>query len=196
MGAVRAFFAVLPPDEVREGVAAAVGRLRDAAGADAWRWTHPHMLHLTLAFLGELPAPREDDLIDAAQAWAWRQHPLAMRWANAGAFPDPATARVMWVGVADAAARTRCAQWARELRAAGAHVGARPDGGRFRPHVTVARARRPVRAGRWVQALDAYGSDPFVVERVVLIASHLNAGVDARYEVRCTFRLGGGSATD
>lgn len=187
---MRAFFAVLPPDDVRDGLAAAVERLQDADTDRAWRWTHPHMLHLTLAFLGDVPDGREDDLAEAATAWAWRRHPLTMRWAHAGAFPDPSAARVMWVGVGDDDARRQCAGWARELQALASHVGSRPDGGRLRPHITVARSRRPVRAGRWVQALDAYASDAFVVGRVALVASHLNAGIDGRYEVRRTFSLG------
>ena len=41
-------------------------------------------------------------------------------------------------------------------RSAAAKAGCEVDGGRFHPHVTLARTRRPVQATRWLRVLDAY----------------------------------------
>jgi 2'-5' RNA ligase len=78
------------------------------------------------------------------------------------------------------------------LRDLASHAGADVDGQRFTPHITVARSPRRVKAGRWVQSLDAYESPEFLVEEVALIRSHLGEGPgrSPRYEVRESLRLG------
>lgn len=189
---MRAFFAVLPPTEVLEDLAAYLEPRRDADTERVWRWTRTQHLHLTLAFLADLPDWREEELIASGEEWAARQHPVRMSWGRAGAFPDPGAAKVMWVGVTGEDARQELVGWSRALRDQANHAGAEVDGQRFTPHVTVARSARRVSAGRWVQALDAYESPEFVVSEVALVQSHLGEGPgrSPRYEVRHTFTLG------
>lgn len=189
---MRAFFAVLPPEDVLEDLAAYLEPRRDADTDRTWRWTRTQHLHLTLAFLGDLPDHREDELIESASEWASRQRPVSMSWGRAGAFPDPGAARVMWIGVTDEEVGRELTAWSRALRDLSSHAGADVDGQRFSPHVTVARSARRVRAGRWVQTLDAYESPAFDVAEVALIQSHLGEGPgrSPRYEVRHTFALG------
>lgn len=189
---MRAFFAVLPPPEVLEHLASYLAPRRDADTERTWRWTRTEHLHLTLAFLADLPEDREDELIASATEWGRRQRPVRMSWGRAGAFPDPGAAKVMWLGVPDERVGRELGSWSRELRDAASHAGARVDGQRFTPHVTVARSARRVRAGRWVQALDAYESPTFEVTEVALIQSHLGQGPGGspRYEVRHRFTLG------
>ena len=188
---MRAFFAVLPPPEVLEHLAAHLEPRRDADTDRTWRWTRTHHLHLTLAFLADLPDWTEEQLVADAHEWAARQEPVRMSWAGAGAFPDPGGAKVLWVGVAGELARSRLTAWSRGLRDLASHVGADVDGQRFTPHVTVARSPRKVTAGRWVQALDAYESPEFLIDQVALVQSHLGGpGRSVRYEVREAFPLG------
>ena len=189
---MRAFFAVLPPPAVLEDLAGYLEPRRDADRERTWRWTRPQHLHLTLAFLAHLPEHREDDLAEAAAQWAARQRPVRMRWGRAGAFPSPAAARVMWIGVTGAGAEAKLTGWSRAVRDLSSHSGAEVDGQRFVPHVTVARSARRIRAGRWVQSLDAYESPEFEVSHIALIRSHPGEGPgrSPRYEVRQTLRLG------
>ena len=181
---MRAFFAVLPPAEVLDDLAGYLEPRRDADTDRVWRWTRTQHLHLTLAFLGDLPDWREDEVIAAATQWAGRQRPVTMRWGGAGAFPDPGAAKVMWIGVTEEDVGRELTSWARALRDLASHAGADVDGQRFTPHVTVARSARRVRAGRWVQSLDAYESPEFTVEDVALVESHLGEGPgrSPRYE--------------
>ncbi|QDO86916.1 RNA 2',3'-cyclic phosphodiesterase [Ornithinimicrobium ciconiae] len=188
---MRAFFAVLPPPEVLEDLAAYLEPRRDADTERTWRWTRTHHLHLTLAFLGELPEHREEELVTAAKEWAARQHPVRMSWGRSGAFPDPGGAKVIWIGVTPEDAGRDLSAWSRALRDLSSHAGADVDGQRFTPHITVARSPRRVPAGRWVQALDAYESPEFLVEEVALVQSHLGGpGRSVRYEIRHTLPLG------
>ena len=78
------------------------------------------------------------------------------------------------------------------VRAAANKAGAPADGGRFRPHLTLARMNRPVEATRWVRALSAYRSPEFWVTDVALVQSHLGEGPGnrPRYEVLRRFALG------
>lgn len=189
---MRAFLAVVPPADVLDDLldhlrprAEADRAARHRGGAD-WRWTRPEHLHLTLAFLPHLPEHREEELAERLDDWAARRAPVPMRLAGAGAFPDPGSARVLWVGVQGLEAREALGRWAARLRDLASHCGASPDGRRFTPHVTVARSGRPRSAGRWVQALDTLESHRFRVGEVVLMESLLGQGPGGtpRYHVR------------
>lgn len=190
---MRAFFAVLPPPEVHEDLLAHLAPRRDADTDRDWRWTREEHLHLTLAFLPDLPEHTEDLLVGSVSSWADRQDPFRMSFGGAGAFPDPGAAKVMWIGVLEEDAGATLGAWSRALRDRANHAGAEVDGQRFTPHVTVARSGRRRSAGRWVQALDAYRGPRFDVDEVVLIASRLGqgAGGSPRYDVRHRFQVGG-----
>lgn len=104
----------------------------------------PVQLHLTLAFLGALPANRVDELITSVESAANEWTPFELAFGRLSGFPSLDRARVAWLdlragreAVVEAAATVRS-----ELRSAGLPYDDRP----FRPHLTVARARRgPVR---------------------------------------------------
>ncbi len=187
---MRAFVAVVPPRQVVEHLVEHVEprRLGGDPGAH-WRWTRPEHLHLTLAFLPDLPAHAEELLVHEVEDWAGRHAPAELRLAGAGAFPDPWSARVLWLGVADdSAQRESLARWARGIRAVASRAGVRVQGRTFHPHVTLARARggRAAPASRLVQALDPYVSPTWTAEEICLVASHLGQGPGGtpRYEVQ------------
>ncbi len=117
--------------------------------------------------------------------------PFAVRLAGGGAFPDPARARVLFAGVETADA-VELGRLATGVRAAASRAGAAPEGGRFHPHLTLARARRPVEATRWLRVLDGYRGPEWTSGEVALVASHLGEGPHRRprHEVVATFELG------
>ena len=201
---MRAFIAVIPPQEVIEQLTIFLEPRREALAAQGnWRWTRPEHLHLTLAFLPELEEWREEQLVDDGAAWASRTPPLELQLRGAGAFPDPGAARVVWAAVADTSSCTgdtagSLAAWAKALRALASHAGARVDGTRFSPHVTLARAvggRHP--AGPLVQVLDTLSTSAWTAKQVHLVRSYLGQGPRGtpRYEVRHTWELGRPCAT-
>ncbi len=196
IGAVRAFLAVVPPLRVLEHLDDHLQPRRDADGVSpSWRWTRPEHLHLTLAFLADLPDWRVEELVTGLTDWGARHTRMSMSLGQAGAFPAPDRAKVLWVGVAEPEVRQTLTEWSMALRGLCNHHGAPPDGQRFTPHVTVARSGRARCAGRWVQALDAYRSPAFDVTEVSLLQSHLGEGPGRtpRYEVvhQAQLALGG-----
>lgn len=193
---MRAFIAVLPPPETVEEVQAFLEPRRDALevrGDRSWRWTRAEHQHLTLAFLPELEEWREEALVEAGQEWAARHTPVQLTLAGAGAFPNPGAARVLWAGVEGE--HEALADWAKGLRALASRAGARVDGTRFHPHLTLARSTgRPRPAGHLLQALDTLRASPFTAGEVALVASHLGEGPRGtpRYVVRHRWALGAG----
>lgn len=204
---MRVFVAILPPPEVVDQLDIFLAPRRDAlADRGQWRWTRSEHLHITLAFIPDLDGWREEALIEAGEDWAARQSPLSVRLKGAGAFPDPGSARVLWAGIEEKAEGSADADpsvdegsasvlpgWAKGLRAVANHAGARVDGTRFHPHLTLARSvGRPGPAGHLLQSLDTLVSPAWQVQDLVLMASHLGEGPrrTPRYEVRHRWVLG------
>lgn len=190
---MRAFLAVVPPEEVVTAVETFLAPRREAlAPRGQWRWTRTEHLHLTLAFLPDLEEWREEELVEQGEAYAARHRPVDLRLAGAGAFPDPGSARVLWAGVEESEPGT-LSTWAKGLRALANHTGVRVDGTRFTPHVTLARAAgRPHPAGHLLQSLDTLRTPVWRADRVLLVASYLGQGPRGtpRYEVRHTWTVG------
>ena len=192
---MRMFVALEPPESAVEHLDEFLAVRRDAA---EFRWATPDQFHVTLAFLAAVPDRRLDELVERLARAASRRTPLTTRIAAGGAFPNPARARVLWAGLdLDEGGRTEVSRMATGARAAAAKSGIEVEGQRFRPHVTVARLKRPAEVTRWVRLLDAYGGPEWRADSWSLVASHLGEGPRnrPRYETVETFPLGGGPAT-
>ncbi len=187
---MRAFVAVVPPDEVVAHLDAFLEPRREAG---AFRWTLPEHIHLTLAFLAEVPDRALDDLVERLGLAASRRTPFTTRIAGGGAFPHAGRARVLYAGLELADdARLELDRMATGARAAAGPAGIAVDGQRFRPHLTVARLGRPAEVSNWVRLLDAYRGPEWEVDRIRLVASHLGEGMARRprYETVEEFTLG------
>ena len=184
---MRMFVAVIPPERVVEDLEEFVGPRR---GEVPFRWTQPDQWHLTLAFSSEVPDRSYDDLVDRLGRAARKRHPVEARIAGGGAFPNVARAKIVYAGVETDAEELR--RMATGARAAGTKSGAGGDGGRFHPHVTLARSGRPIEATRWIRVMDAYRGPSWTATELVLVESHLGEGPRRRprYEVVETFPVG------
>lgn len=165
-GAHRLFFALWPPDALRDGMRAAADGVEAFQGAG--RRTDPARYHLTLHFLGGWPE-RPDAAIERCRAAAQAVDCSAFHLVvdHAGGFTG---ARVGWLAPSGNSGLD--ALWSalgHALDAAGL-TRRGPDG--FSPHVTVLRGL----AGRVRESAVAPLSWP--VEDFVLVHSH-----DGRYDV-------------
>lgn len=187
---MRMFAAVIPPQDVLDELAEFVGP-REEAGE--LRWTRPESWHLTLAFMANVPDRSLDDLLERLARAGRRRSPFTIRLAGGGAFPNPARAKVLYAGVSgDPDALEELRRLSTGARAAATKAGAPADGATFRPHLTLARMRRPVEATRWLRVLATLGSQDFTVSELALVESHLGQGPGnrPRYDVVQTFPLG------
>ncbi len=184
---MRMFVAVVPPEEVVEHLEEFLEPRREAA---PFRWTSPEQFHLTLAFSSHVPDRSYDDLVARLERAARKRSPMQARIAGGGAFPNVGRARVLFAGVETHGEELSRA--ATGARAALSKAGADVDGQRFRPHLTLARIKRPVEATKFVRLLDAYRGPTWTIEEIALVASHLGEGPRRRprHEVVETFSLG------
>ena len=186
----RMFVAVVPPPEAVAHLDDFLAARRDAA---TFRWSDPEQWHLTLAFSADVPDRSLDDLDERLARLAGRRTPLELRVAGGGAFPHPDRARVLYarLGASDEVAAA-LGLLAAGCRAAMSKAGARVDGQRFRPHLTLGRLGRPDNVTAWVRLLDAYEGPPWVAGEIALVASHLGEGPRRRprHEVVGTYALG------
>ena len=187
---VRMFVAVVPPDDALDHLDEFLDRRRDAA---EFRWVLREQLHVTLAFLAEVPARALDDLEERLGRAAKRRTAFGTALAGGGAFPNVGRARVLWTDLElDEAGRVEMARLATGTRAAAGKAGVAVDGARFKPHVTVARLKHPQEATAWVRLLDAYRGPAWTVGSIELVASYLGEGPRKRprYETVASFPLG------
>lgn len=177
---MRAFVAVFPPLDLREALARAARELPVAGDV---RWVTPENVHLTLKFLGEVG---EKDLARVAEALgpvSERHDPFEALVSGFGAFPSAGKARILWAGIDEGA--ERLGALARDVEAALEPLGFAPETRPYRPHLTLARARRrPVSLG----AEAAKPGIRFPVRRMDLVESVLG-GEGAAYSTLVAYAL-------
>lgn len=187
---MRLFVAVVPPEGVLEHLDEFLSVRREVG--EGFRWTVPDQWHLTLAFMESVAERHLDDLVERLGRAGHRRTPFELGFGGGGAFPNAARAKVLWLGVAgDDAAGTELDRLATGARAAATRAGAEVAGGKFRPHLTLARLGRPQEVSKWVRLLDAYEGPRWMVEEFALIQSHLGEGPRKRprHVVLETFKL-------
>ena len=197
---MRMFVALPLPEAVKQDLAGFLEPRQDAADLPgvSLRWTAPEQWHLTLAFLPEVADRHTDELLERLGRAAARRDPSVLRVAGAGAFPHAGRAKVVWAGIEHEGGD----DWEREgddltrlaagVRAAAAKSGIEVAGGRFRPHLTLARLGRPADVTRLLGVLDLYAGPSWQAREVSLITSYLGQGPKGRprHEVAATFELG------
>ena len=186
---MRMFVAVVPSDDALEHLGEFLGPRQEAE--PGFRWTAPEQWHVTIAFMHQVPDRALDDLLARLGRAAARRTPFSVSVAGGGAFPNAGRAKVLYAGldVSDAEELRRLKTGA---RAAAGKAGAEAEGGRFHPHLTLARIGRPIDATKWVRVLDAYRGPTWTAQEITLIESHLGEGPRKRprYEMVESFRLG------
>jgi 2'-5' RNA ligase len=154
---------------------------------DGLRWTRTDQRHITLQFLGPVPDPVA--LAESVAESFRRAAPFSLVLGGAGAFPSARKGSVLWIGV-DRGSEALADVAARVMHAT-EPLGFEPDDRPYRPHLTLARARRPQDLRELVAALDACEVSPhWTVDDVVLFDSETNADGAVHVE-QARFRLAG-----
>ncbi|MGX2995370.1 RNA 2',3'-cyclic phosphodiesterase [Streptomyces sp. JNUCC 64] len=212
---MRLYAGVLPPPSVTEELGRAVDALRDLPGHDLLRWTGRPGWHLTLTFYGEVPEDSVPELTRRLARGAHRTEPFGLALAGSGSFGE----RSLWAGVTGDTRALRLL--ADRAEAAGRRTGLElREHRRYRPHLTLARARdgrpggpatngRPRPAGRGgsgpagrdgadlrphLDALADFAGTEWTVRELTLVRSNLPTGgvpgARPRYETVAALPLG------
>jgi len=170
---VRTFIAIELPEQVRTYLADCQQRLR-RSGGDV-RWVRPDIIHLTLVFLGEVPAEMLADLEKAARDALARFGPLTLRAAGAGRFPPRGLPRVIWIGIEETTGRL--AELQKALAGATAAFAEKVEDRPFQAHLTLGRVKSP-KGGRdlaaAVDAMTGQTGPTFIAQAVTIFKSELS----------------------
>jgi len=171
----RLFVGVPFPAELRNGLET---HLRATFGERMpGRAVVPANRHLTLRFLGDTDAARLRALTgELRRVDGGPRFPLSL--AGLGAFPRPARATVLWIGVGDGQAELRAL--AAKVEDAAVRAGFAPEPKPYSPHLTLSRLNPPADLRRAIEAAPPFGGR-MTVDGFVLFRSHLGGG-PPRYE--------------
>jgi RNA 2',3'-cyclic 3'-phosphodiesterase len=187
---LRTFLAV----EITPAIRARAGELIAAlAGTSAdVKWVEPHNLHLTLKFLGDV---KQEEIVPVCQAMAdgaAEVDPFQLDVRGAGAFPNAARPRTVWLGASDG--REPMVVLHDHVEAALAKLGYREEHRRFQTHLTIGRVRGAgpgiAELGKLLQQHADFPAGRMTVAKITLFSSTLTPNGPI-YDVLGTAPLGG-----
>ncbi len=134
---MRTFIAIELPGAVKSELAQITDELKSSR-ADV-KWIKPEAIHLTLKFLGSIDEQKAKEVKDVLNKTAKGQVPFEMSLEGLGAFPNPASPRVIWAGVKEGAQNT--INLAKSLEDQLEKIGFEKEKRPFHPHLTLGRLR-------------------------------------------------------
>jgi RNA 2',3'-cyclic 3'-phosphodiesterase len=171
----RVFVAIELPAEIRSRVANHIVHLREALPDARASWNREDNLHLTLKFLGDIPASAVNKLSQAVANAAHSVRPIELNVSGTGTFPKHGTPRVLWIGIDEPGGRLD--ELYRELENSCAKAGFAREARPFHPHLTVARLRKPHGARRLGELHNQmqFPKMSFIVRELTVIRSKLSS---------------------
>jgi 2'-5' RNA ligase len=139
---VRAFVALDLPIATARELGKAQAELRAAwerAGEARVSWVPIENVHLTLKFLGSIPAPSTEAVAAALTGLAAGRKPPRARLRGLGAFPNPSRPSIIWAGLEDQGGGLASLASAVEARCE--ELGFPRERREWHPHVTLGRVR-------------------------------------------------------
>ena len=153
------------------------------------KWVAEGSFHVTLKFIGEVEESLAGKVAVKLAEAAKGVPPLGLSLEGMGAFPARGRPRVIWVGVREGEERGDLARLASRMDAALEPLGIPREGRRFSPHLTIGRAREPLKEADRERLLREFAAPAFLTSEVVLYQSLLQPG-GPRYTVIKKFPLG------
>jgi 2'-5' RNA ligase len=142
MEQIRSFVAIELDEEIREQLSIIQRSLKSKGLADTVRWVKPQGIHLTLKFLGGVPASRIQEIVLAVTQGKDGVMPFTISFGGLGCFPNTRRPNVIWVGVdGDTGALVRLQTGIEERLAT---EGYPSEKRRYSPHLTLGRVDRRI----------------------------------------------------
>jgi 2'-5' RNA ligase len=170
----RVFCAVELPQEVRARLEAHVLRLRKELPDAAASWSRVENIHLTLKFFGNVEVDRIQKIAGAAERAVKQFSKFQISVGETGAFPRASRPQVLWIGVSDPSGQLTALQEKFENECAA--EGFPNEDRAYRPHLTIARLRRPEGARQLAEAHLKIRFEPVevAVTEIVVFRSELS----------------------
>jgi 2'-5' RNA ligase len=171
----RVFCAVELSDDVRLRLHEHIRKLREAVPDSAASWTRVENIHLTLKFFGNVAVDRISAISDAIARAAKEVPPFQIGIGGTGVFPKPSRVQVLWIGVSDPSGKLISLQ--RRLENECANAGFEKEDRAYRPHLTIARIRKPEGARELADAHLQMKFEPAEIEikELILFRSELSS---------------------
>ena len=176
MELVRSFIAIELPLELKAELGTLEEKLK--AGRHSFvKWVDPESVHLTLKFLGGVPADTIPRILEATTGAAQHWPPFSLQIGGTGAFPNWQRPQVFWVGIGGEIGRLTALH--RELESALSPLGFPPESRAFSPHLTLGRIRDRASAGdrrrfgEWAQSIRFEARASFRADALRLMKSQL-----------------------
>jgi 2'-5' RNA ligase len=187
---IRTFIAFDLSGEARGAIKKIQGNLK-SKGLPV-RWVATANIHLTLKFIGEVPAEAVQGLAAATGEMIASRGPIQLAIQGLGVFPGIRRPRVIWAGLGGdtAALFAFQAQLEEKLH----QLGYPKEKRGFKAHLTLGRTKGRLDSKRLLRVLDTcsqFEEVPFEASRLVLYRSELTSG-GARYTPLAGGQLGGG----
>ena len=172
---IRTFYALkVTPDLVN-----AVRRIQGRARIDlprGLRWTRPEQAHLTLAFLGDVPNERVEELKQILALTAAAFQAFTVEVSGIGGFPRAERPRVVWAGLrGDATPEFERMHQVLWQQVEPIKAKPKPEDRPFHPHITLARVPgpQPPKIAEWMQKHSGWQFGEWPVSEIALIQSVL-----------------------
>jgi 2'-5' RNA ligase len=139
MNEIRTFVAIELDEAIQHQLRQMQDSLRRELRSNAVRWVNPTGIHLTLKFLGDVPAGQMAEVKTALQQACAGFGPFELTLAGLGCFPSLTRPNVVWVGIqGDLAALQRLRDSVEQHIAPLGYPTERRD---FKPHLTLGRVK-------------------------------------------------------
>ena len=167
---VRTFICIDIPAEIKLRMEKLQATLRSAGGQVSW--TRPNNIHLTLKFLGNVPAARVAAVCSGVRTACQGIGSFKVTVSGAGCFPSPRSPRVLWVGLAKAPELVSLYE---SVEDAMSSLGFDRETRTFSPHLTIGRLRSRENAQRLGELITSIGfeSETFEAREVIVMRSSL-----------------------
>lgn len=137
------------PEAVRSRIDLHSRNVREAVPEAAASWSRPENVHLTMKFFGNVDQAQVPMISAAAERVVKEFSPVEVEVEKTGVFPRPSRPQVLWIGVNDSSGAL--AKLQQRLEDEFAREEFPKEDRAFRPHLTIARIRRPQNADRLAQ---------------------------------------------
>lgn len=168
---IRTFVCIEIPQSIKDRIGELQNELRKTGASVSW--TRPSNIHLTLKFLGGVPALRIANVSRAVERAASAISPFEIEVAGSGCFPSVRNPRVLWIGLSNVPDTMN--ELYSNIESQLEREGFAREKRKLSPHLTIGRIRVPGTGAAVAEQLIARGfeAERFMATEVIVMRSDL-----------------------